>query len=102
QIDIDAKAIGNRFPVEVGLVAEARSALDALAELLPQAEINGWWSRVHEAVARWREITRARTEVEVDGLNPELAVRALQPHLKPGTRVALDVGSVVYWYARQL
>src|SRR5690606_17797005 len=69
---------------------------------VPQAGETPWWSRIHAAVERWRAITVARTEIEVDGLNPELAIRGLQPHLVPGTRVALDVGSVVYWYARQL
>jgi pyruvate dehydrogenase (quinone) len=53
-------------------------------------------------VARWREIARARAERPAEPLNPELVVRKLSDHLPASARVAVDVGSSTYWYARHL
>ncbi|MCR2809103.1 MULTISPECIES: thiamine pyrophosphate-requiring protein [unclassified Microbacterium] len=103
QIDIDPRMIGNRSPVDVGLVGDAASTLRALREATP-AVSNGtaWTDRVHEVVRRWRAISAERAAVEADPLNPEAVMRALNDHLPDNARVAVDVGSVVYWYARQL
>jgi pyruvate dehydrogenase (quinone) len=35
-------------------------------------------------------------------VNPEAVIRSLGSHLPDDAQIALDVGSVVYWYARQL
>jgi pyruvate dehydrogenase (quinone) len=40
--------------------------------------------------------------VEANPINPELVLRELNAQLPADAQIALDVGSVVYWYARQL
>jgi len=40
--------------------------------------------------------------VEAKPINPELVLRELSAQLPANAQIALDVGSVVYWYARQL
>lgn len=101
QIDLDGRYIGNRYPVEVGLVGDAQETLEALLPLLKQPD-SSWKNDVEDAVTRWREISRKRSEVPADPINPEAAVRALNDQLPADAQIALDVGSVVYWYARQL
>ena len=104
QIDIDGRAIGRRYPVEVGLVGDARETLRLLAVRMHETEVDGWRQRVAEHVREWRRIADSRAETSgSDGtVNPEFAVRALNEHLPDDALVALDVGSVVYWYSRQL
>lgn len=102
QIDIDGRAVGRRYPVEVGIVGDAKETLRQLAVRLPQVRTDGWRERVVEHVREWRRIADARAETSGDAINPEFAVRALNGHLPDDAMVALDVGSVVYWYARQL
>jgi pyruvate dehydrogenase (quinone) len=104
QIDLDGRAIGRRYPVEVGLVGDARETLRLLAVRMHRTEVDGWRQRVAEHVREWRRIADARAETSAsDGaVNPEFAIRALNTHLPDDALVALDVGSVVYWYARQL
>ncbi|MCK6067811.1 MULTISPECIES: thiamine pyrophosphate-requiring protein [Microbacterium] len=102
QIDIDPAQIGNRYPVEVPVVSDAHHALVHLLARIPQAQDASWGERVRDRVARWHRIAARRAEVPMRGVNPEHAVRALRPHVASGMRVALDVGSVVYAYARQL
>ncbi|WP_040569346.1 thiamine pyrophosphate-requiring protein [Microbacterium yannicii] len=102
QIDIDPAMIGNRSAVDVGLVGDAAATLDALREAVPPAADTEWRARVEEFVAVWRSVSAQRAEVDAEPVNPEAAMRALNQHLPDNARVSLDVGSVVYWYARQL
>lgn len=102
QTDIRASRIGNRYPVEVGLAGEASGTLTALLELLDDRSDAPWAGRVREVVAEWHRVSDERAAVPMDPINPEAAVRALSAHLPDDAQVALDVGSVVYWYARQL
>lgn len=102
QIDIDPQAIGNRSHVDVGLAGDAAATLRALRSAIPAATDRTWRKRVHRIVERWRAVSAERAAVTADPLNPEAAMRALNAHLPDNARVALDVGSVVYWYARQL
>ena len=53
-------------------------------------------------VREWRGIAERRAAVDADPVNPERAIRELGAHLPSDAQIALDVGSVVYWYARQL
>jgi acetolactate synthase-1/2/3 large subunit len=42
QIDVDASEFGRHYPVELGVQADARLALDALLTVLPAAPRNAW------------------------------------------------------------
>ncbi|WP_291045233.1 thiamine pyrophosphate-requiring protein [Herbiconiux sp.] len=102
QIDLDGRVIGDRYPIEVGLVGDAGPTLSALLDRLPDAPRTAWRSRVEAAVSDWERISAARAGVAALPINPEAALRALDPLLPGDAAIALDVGSVVYWYARQL
>jgi pyruvate dehydrogenase (quinone) len=105
QIDIDGRLIGNRYPVEVGLVGDARETLERLSPLLeakPASAVSEWRADVERSVTRWRAISAERAAVEAEPINPEAVIRELGEQLPGNARIALDVGSVVYWYARQL
>jgi len=102
QIDVDPGAIGDRYPVEVGVASAAEPALRSLLELLTPRDRSAWTERVRTAVARWHEVQAARAAVPAEPLNPEAVVAALNEALPRDASIALDVGSVVYWYARQL
>jgi pyruvate dehydrogenase (quinone) len=102
QIDLDGRAVGRRYPIEVGLVGDARETVRLLRERMPWGDVAPWRERVRELVADWWRVAEERALVPADPVNPELVVRTLGDHLPVDAMVALDVGSVVYWYARQL
>ncbi|UKA54694.1 thiamine pyrophosphate-requiring protein [Arthrobacter sp. FW305-BF8] len=113
QVDIDGRKVGNRYPVEVGLVGDAAETLARLAELLkgaggqpdgnPQAQARKQWrTEVEEEVRSWRDLSEERSRVPASPVNPELVVRELSGRLPHNAQVSVDVGSCVYWYARQL
>ena len=113
QVDIDGRKVGNRYPVEVGLVGDAAETLARLAELLngadgqsgrqPEAGARKQWrADVEEQVRSWRSLTEERSRVPAKPVNPELVVRELSGRMPGNAQVSVDVGSCVYWYARQL
>lgn len=102
QIDVDAAAIGNRYPVDVAVTGDAAAALEALDLLVKQRTDSPWRSRVEEAVQNWHRLAAERAATPARPVNPELAVRELSGRLPENAQVAVDVGSIVYWYARQL
>ena len=93
QIDLDGRAVGRRYPIEVGLVGDAGETVQMLAERMPRADVDPWRTRVRELVSEWRRISDARAEVAADPVNPEYAIRALNTHLPEDALVALDVGA---------
>jgi pyruvate dehydrogenase (quinone) len=104
QIDISAQRPGNRYPVEVALVGDAAQTLQALAgRLAPdQSERDPWRTEVRERVSAWRDLSRQRALTPAEPVNPERVFSELSAVLPDDAQVALDVGSCVYWYARQL
>ncbi len=102
QIDIDPAVIANRYPVEVGLVGDARDTLEALLARLDARGATPWRKSVERSVQEWRDTARLRSEVAAPPLNPELMVREFGARLAPEVRLASDVGSCVYHYARQI
>jgi pyruvate dehydrogenase (quinone) len=91
-----------RYPVEVPLLGDAAETLRAiLAELDPQPN-QEWRSQVEAWVRSWHQIAEARATAPAEPRNPQELVRSLSSHLPQDAQVAVDVGSVVYWYARHL
>lgn len=102
QIDLDPAHLANRYPVEVGLVGDAAVALRALIARVARRDRTAWRTDVEKWVSQWREISGERAEVPARGLNPELVARRLCLHMPHDARLAVDVGSSVYHYVRQM
>ncbi|MFF5078402.1 thiamine pyrophosphate-requiring protein [Actinoplanes sp. NPDC000266] len=102
QIDIDGRRLGIRYPVEVPLLGDATATLRELLGLLKSAPRKEWRKKVEGWARRWHEIAGSRAAAPAEPLNPQHVIRSLNGHLPAGAQVAVDVGSVVYWYARHL
>ena len=102
QVDIDGRHLGNRYPIEVGLTGDAAETLSALLPLLESKADTPWHTDVKEQVGRWHQLAEERAAMPARPLSPELVVRELSPRLPDDAQVSVDVGSVVYWYARHL
>jgi pyruvate dehydrogenase (quinone) len=102
QIDLDGRHLGNRYPIEVGMTGDAAQTLRALLPLLKNRSDRSWRDEVEQHVREWRDLAATRAATPAQPLNPELVVRELGNRLPANAQVSVDVGSVVYWYARQL
>jgi pyruvate dehydrogenase (quinone) len=102
QIDIDARMIGIRFPMEVTLVGDARDTLRALLPLLQRAPDRSWRERVEKSVQKWWEVVEARAMNDAEPLNPQRVFWELSPRLPDNVILACDSGTCANWYARDL
>ncbi|MFD0204426.1 MULTISPECIES: hypothetical protein [Saccharothrix] len=102
QVDIEARVVGSKYPVEAALVGDAGETLRMLLPLLARNPDRGWEQRVFACVAKWRAVAGQRAHASADPLNPELVVHELSGVLPLDVQVAVDVGSATYWYARHL
>jgi pyruvate dehydrogenase (quinone) len=102
QIDIEPRVIGAKYPVEAPVVGQSAQAISALSPLLQRKPDRRWQEQVHQWRQQWHEDAARRAAVETTDANPEAVVRALSDHLPADARVAVDVGSATYWYARHL
>ena len=102
QVDVDGRKLGNRYPVDVGLTGDAAGTLQALLPLLTERTDTSWRDEVAAAVSSWHELSAERAATPAEPVNPERVVAELSPRLPTDAQVAVDVGSAVYWYARQL
>ncbi|MCV7168523.1 thiamine pyrophosphate-requiring protein [Mycobacterium manitobense] len=102
QIDIEARVVGAKYPVEAPVIGDAAHALSALLPMLTRHDDRGWQRRVHDWARHWDEVASDRRDVVGTSANPEAVVGALSEFLPDDARVAVDVGSSTYWYARHL
>jgi pyruvate dehydrogenase (quinone) len=102
QIDISGKMIGIRYPMEVNLVGDARSTLQALIPMLERKADRSWRHELEDEIRRWWDIVEARAELTAQPINPQLAFRELSERLPAGAIVTADSGSAANWYARDV
>ncbi|MCX5064701.1 thiamine pyrophosphate-binding protein [Micromonospora lupini] len=102
QIDIDGTRIGSRYPADVPLVGDAAETLRALLARVPSRPHQQWRDTVESAVDRWRATAADRAAAPAEPINPQLVLQELSTRIPQTGSVAVDVGSVLYWYARHL
>ncbi|NLE76819.1 MAG: thiamine pyrophosphate-binding protein [Chloroflexi bacterium] len=99
-LDVDPAEIGKLYPVEVGLVADARAGLECLVAALadrPQAERSRWLRRLHDARQGWR--TQLAAEMARSGrpIPPQWVMGQLRRLLGPDDVVVTDASFSIGW-----
>jgi len=102
QIDVDGRWLGSRYPTEVNLHGDAAASLSALLDRLGRGPRDAWRADVERAVADWWRIAERRARRPAEPLNPQLLFHELSSRLPDDALLAVDVGSVTYWYARHI
>ena len=102
QIDIDARMIGIRYPMEVHLVGDSAETLRSLWPLLQHKEDRSWRAEIEENVADWWQLLEEQAAIEADPINPQRVFAELSPRLPDDCILTSDSGSSAPWYARHL
>ena len=102
QIDIDARMLGIRYPMEVNLVGDARDTLQALLPLIEPKTDRSWAETLAGEIDRWWRILEAQAELSAQPLNPVKVFHELSPRLPDGCILTADSGSGTNWWARHL
>ncbi len=102
QIDIDARMIGIRYPMQANLVGDSAQTLRALIPLLTRKEDRTWRETVESNVAEWWKVLEARAMKPGDPINPQRVFWELSSRLPDDCILSADSGSSANWYARDL
>jgi pyruvate dehydrogenase (quinone) len=102
QIDIDARRIGIRYPMDVHLVGDAKETLRALLPLLERKQDRSWQEQIQDSVQHWWHLMADRAQEAADPLNPQHVFWELSPRLPENCILTSDSGSAANWFARDL
>lgn len=102
QIDLDAKMIGIRFPMEVNLVGDAKRTLEALLPHLERKQDRSWRDSIVDSVEKWWRIVEKRAMNDADPVNPQRVFWELSSRLPENVILTCDSGTAANWYARDL
>jgi pyruvate dehydrogenase (quinone) len=102
QIDIDARLVGIRYPMDVSLVGDSKDTLRQLIPHLRRKEDRSWREHIEQEIERWWEILAKRAMDDADPLNPLRVFHELSPRLPDDVIVTADSGSATNWWARHL
>ena len=99
QIDIDPEQLGRSKPIELGIVADARQAAEALSARLAttvgerpadQARLE----RIADAKVRWERELSVRSASDAAPISPRRALSELAATLTDDTFVTTDIGNI--------
>lgn len=102
QIDLDPARIGLRYPVEVGLVGDARRTLATLLPLLRRNENRGFLEKAQKGMKEWQALMEERGTRRDKPMKPQVVARELGKRLTDNAIFTCDSGTAATWYARHI
>ena len=102
QIDLDPARIGLRYPVEVGLVGDARIALQDLLPLVEARGASEWLTGLQGDMRDWRGLMESRATREDAPMKPQVVAYQLGKRLRDDAIVTCDSGTIATWAARYI
>jgi pyruvate dehydrogenase (quinone) len=102
QIDLDGRMLSIRFPMELGLVGDAKSTLEELIPLVHHKTDTSWRAQIEEEVADWWRLIEDRAMQDADPINPQRLFWELNKYLPDDAILAADSGTSADWFARTL
>ena len=102
QIDLDATHIGLRTPVEVGLLGDCKTVLQALMPLLHRQEDRSFLKEAQQHYKTWNELLTERGTQEAMPMKPQVIPHTLSPLLNSDAIVTCDCGNNTTWAARHV
>src|ERR671930_172742 len=100
QIDDRPERIGLRYPVEVGLVGDAKATLQALVPLLPENEDSSFLEEAQEGMRDWWELMEEQGTSSDTPMKPQVVSWDLGKALRDDAILCGDSGTVTTWAAR--
>jgi pyruvate dehydrogenase (quinone) len=102
QIDIDARRIGTRYPMDAHLIGNAKETLRALLPLLDRKPADAWRVDVERWVAHWWDVVERQAHEPAEPLNAQLVVWELGSRLPDDAILTGDAGSAAVLLARDV
>jgi pyruvate dehydrogenase (quinone) len=104
QVDTRAEALGNRCPIELGVVGTVKDTLDALLPKIQEKADSSFLNRALEDYRKARKGLDALAEPEAGSstIHPQYVTRLVSELANEDAIFSCDVGTPVAWTARYL
>jgi pyruvate dehydrogenase (quinone)/pyruvate oxidase len=100
QIDDRADRIGLRYPVEAGLVGDARATAVALRRLVRRKDDRSYLGKAQERMKDWRELLAKRSSRDDVPIKPQRVAAELSAVAEDDAIISTDSGTITTWVAR--
>ena len=100
QIDIDPETLGRNYPLEAGVLGDAKTTLASMLQVADKASAagrRGWIEQVKKINAEWRDKYRKDLESDAAPIRPERICAELSRHLPEDAIVLSDTGHAGMW-----
>jgi len=102
QLELDPMRIGLRYPVEVGLVGDARRTLQRLLPLLKKNKYRKFLEKAQSGMRQWWAIMEAYGSRMDTPMKPQVVAWELGKRLSDTAIISCDSGTIATWWARQI
>ena len=102
QIDVKSEKIGLRYPIEVGLVGDARLTLSSLLPLIREKNNNEFLKSKQDAMKDWIGLLNERSSRSDKPIKPQVIARAVSELLEDDAIVSVDCGTNTSWAAQYI
>jgi pyruvate dehydrogenase (quinone) len=100
QIELDPVRLGNRMPLEAGLVGDATLTLRALMPLLERKSDRRFLEGAQEGKRAWDEEMAALEDPDREPIMPQYLMRLIDDHASDDAILCSDSGTIATWAAR--
>jgi len=100
QIELDAKRIGLRYPVEVGLVGDCKRTLEEMLPQLRRHEDRGFLEKAQAGMKEWWTLMEQRGTRQDKPMKPQVVAWELGKRLRDDAIFLCDSGTIATWWAQ--
>ena len=100
QIDDKADRIGLRFPVDVGLVGDARTTAHALSRFINRNEDRRFLVKAQRGMKEWWELMETQASRDDVPIKPQRVAWELSQLASDDAIISTDSGTITTWIAR--
>ncbi len=100
QIDFDQTKIGLRYPVEVGLVGDSKTVIQALLPLLQRKTDRGFLQHAQQGMKQWNALLEAEGTSTMMPMRPQVVAHTLEELAANDAIITGDSGTNTTWIAR--
>lgn len=102
QIELDPMRIGLRYPIEVGLIGDAKRTLAALLPLVQRNASRSFLEEAQNNMKAWRQLMEERGTRKDKPMKPQVIAWELGKRLPDNAIISCDSGTITTWWARQI
>jgi pyruvate dehydrogenase (quinone) len=102
QVEVDPMRIGLRYPVEIGLVGDAKPTLQRLLPLLRRNRYRKFLNKAQTGMRQWWQLMEERGTRMDKPMKPQVVAWELGKRLSENAIVSCDSGTIATWWARQI